>query len=83
MAALVRADEHQKLVRRVLDGVKPSLWLNGHHHLRFTDRVDETQVESLGMDTDSLGDLCLLVDPLGNRILDIQPGSQTCREPLR
>ena len=66
--ALVRADSHQKLMREVADGVAAKVWVNGHHHVRFTGQAGECRVESLGMDAQPLDHLCLLVDPAGNPI---------------
>lgn len=74
--ALMRSDEHQRRVRRVVDGVEAKRVFHGHHHIRYSDTLEAAhgpvQVEGLGMDEDSIASRSLLVDGDGERILGIR-----------
>lgn len=72
---LVRSDEHQRRIRRVVEGVQAQRVFHGHHHIRYTDTLTAAHgpvaVEGLGMDTDPLSARCLLVDGAGWPILEV------------
>lgn len=72
---LIRSDEHQRRIRRVVEGVEARVVIHGHHHVRYDDVLKaahgEVQVHGLGMDTDPLSARCLLVDAAGRPILEV------------
>ena len=65
----MRSDEHQRRVRRVVEGVGAKRVFHGHYHIRYSDTLQcahgPVQVEGLGMDQDPLASRCLLVDGNG------------------
>lgn len=67
---IMRSDEHQRRVRRVVDGVRATRVFHGHHHIRYSDVLPAAHgsvlVEGLGMDLDPLAARCLLVDGDGH-----------------
>lgn len=69
---VMRSDEHQRRVRRVVDGVAASRVFHGHHHIRYSDTLESAHgpvtIEGLGMDLDPLPARCLLVDGNGRPI---------------
>jgi Calcineurin-like phosphoesterase len=75
IGALMRSDEHQRRVRRVVEGVRAKRVFHGHHHIRYSDTLQVSyglvQVEGLGMDQDPLTSRCLLVDGYGKPIANI------------
>lgn len=75
IAAMMRSDEHQRRVRRVVEGVNATRVFHGHHHIRYSDTLQvargPVQVEGLGMDLDPLASRCLLVDGNGQPITDV------------
>jgi hypothetical protein len=72
IGALMRSDEHQRRVRRVVDGVEAKRVFHGHYHIRYSDTLETAhgpvQVEGLGMDHDPLASRCLLVDGDGRSL---------------
>ncbi len=72
IGAMLRSDEHQRRVRRVVEGVGAGRVFHGHYHLRYSDTLKtaarRVQVEGLGMDLDPLGSRCLLIDGNGQVI---------------
>lgn len=74
---LMRSDEHQRRIRRVIEGVQAKRVFHGHHHIRYSDTLaashGEVLVEGLGMDLDRLPARCLLVDGNGQPITDSLP----------
>jgi hypothetical protein len=72
---IVRSDEHQRRVRRLVEGVHASRVFHGHHHIRYSDTLaaahGDVQIEGLGMDLDPLSQRCLLVDGDGWTILEV------------
>jgi len=75
IGALMRSDEHQRRVRRVVEGVGAKRVFHGHYHIRYSDTLKcahgPVQVEGLGMDQDPLASRCLLVDGDGEPIASI------------
>jgi len=73
IGALMRSDEHQRRVRRVVEGVGATRVFHGHHHIRYSDTLQTergiVQVEGLGMDMDPPSSRCLLVDGRGEPII--------------
>lgn len=69
---LMRSDEHQRRVRRIIEGVQAEQVFHGHHHIRYSDTLAAAHgpvaIEGLGMDTDPLPARCCLVDSAGNVI---------------
>jgi hypothetical protein len=69
---VIRSDEHQRRIRRVVEGVGAQRVFHGHHHIRYSDTLTTAHgavaIEGLGMDTDPLPARCLLVDGNGNPI---------------
>lgn len=72
IGAMMRSDEHQRRVRRVVDAVGARRVFHGHHHVRYSDTLQaahgQVGVEGLGMDLDPLASRCLLVDGKGEAI---------------
>lgn len=72
IGAMMRSDEHQRRVRRVVEGVGAGRVFHGHYHLRYSDTLTTAaglvQIEGLGMDLDPLASRCLLVDGNGQPI---------------
>lgn len=71
--ALELSEDHQRRVRRVVEGVHASRVFHGHHHVRYTGALmcghGQVAVEGLGMDLDPLTERCLLVDGNGRPIV--------------
>jgi hypothetical protein len=69
----MRSDEHQRRVRRVVDGVGARRVFHGHHHIRYSDTLKTAHgpvlVEGLGMEEDPLASRYLLVDGDGQPIV--------------
>jgi hypothetical protein len=69
---VIRSDEHQRRIRRVVEGVGAQRVFHGHHHIRYSDTLvavhGPVAIEGLGMDTDPLPTRCCLVDGAGNPI---------------
>lgn len=69
---VIRSDEHQRRIRRVVEGVGARRVFHGHHHIRYSDTLAASHgpvsIEGLGMDTDPLQARCCLVDGAGNPI---------------
>jgi Icc-related predicted phosphoesterase len=69
---VIRSDEHQRRIRRVVEGVGARRVFHGHHHIRYSDTLAAAHgavaIEGLGMDTDPLLARCCLVDGAGNPI---------------
>lgn len=67
---IMRSDEHQRRVRRVVEGVRATRVFHGHHHIRYSDVLPAAHgsvlVEGLGMDLDPLAARCPLVDGDGH-----------------
>ncbi|MGC3995172.1 MAG: metallophosphoesterase [Propionicimonas sp.] len=63
---IVASDEHQRRLRRIADRclVPGGVWVHGHHHLRYSLRIEPAgwQVEGLGTAGQPISDLTLLVD---------------------
>lgn len=74
VGALVASDNHQQLVRHVVEGVRAQRMFHGHHHVRWSGVLRAPHgmvgVEGLGMNTDPLSARCLLVDGDGLPILE-------------
>ncbi len=72
LEAVVRADAHQKRMRRILDGVQASRWFHGHHHVRYSSTIEaahgRVRVEGLALDGTPPNELTLLVDAHGQPI---------------
>lgn len=66
---MVRSDEQQRRIRRLLDGVGASRLIHGHHNLHYQETLDtqhgEVLVTGLADDTAPIGERCLLVNPAG------------------
>lgn len=66
---IMRSDEHQRRIRRVLEGVQASRLFHGHHHMRYSDVLQTAhgpvQIEGLGMDYDPISERTILVDANG------------------
>lgn len=77
---VMRSDEHQRRIRRVVEGVQATRVFHGHHHIRYTDTLaaahGKVQVEGLGMDLDPLAARCLLVDSDGRPIAVLSSGGE-------
>lgn len=71
---LVSSDEHQRRVRRVVEGVQAQRVFHGHHHWRYSDVLAAAHgpvlIEGLGMDLDPLPARVLLVDSGGTPIIE-------------
>lgn len=69
---VIRSDEHQRRLRRVVEGVGARRVFHGHHHIRYSDTLAASHgpvsIEGLGMDTDPLEARCCLVDGSGKPI---------------
>lgn len=67
---VMRSDDHQRRVRRVVEGVRANRVFHGHHHVRYADTLAATHgpvaIEGLGMDLDPVSARCLLVDGSGH-----------------
>ena len=70
----MRSDQHQRRVRRLVDGVQAVRLFHGHHHIRYSDTLlaahGPVHIQGLGMDMDPLRSRCLLVDADGWPIMD-------------
>lgn len=69
---LMRSDEHQRRIRRVVEGVRATQVFHGHHHIRYTDSLAAAHgavaIEGLGMDLNPPPARLLLVDGTGSPI---------------
>lgn len=78
---VLRSDEHQRRLRRLVEGVEAKRVLHGHHHLRYSDVLSAIHgpvlVEGLGMDLDPIASRCLLVDGDGHPITAESPHHET------
>ncbi|MGC3995178.1 MAG: metallophosphoesterase family protein [Propionicimonas sp.] len=72
---LMRSDEHQRRVRRLVEGVQAKRVFHGHHHIAYRDVLDaghgQVEVFGLGMDADPLSARTLLVDGDGWPIVEV------------
>ena len=52
---LMESDGHRKLLRVIVDEVKPELLIHGHYHRRYTDTLvgDDYQTKVIGLDCDT------------------------------
>lgn len=70
---VIRSDEHQRRIRRVVEGVGARRVFHGHHHIRYSDTLTAAHaavsIEGLGTDTDPLPARCCLVGGAGNPIV--------------
>lgn len=77
LGRVMASAEHQRRVGRVVEGVGAQRVFHGHHHTRYSAALEAAhgpvQVEGLGMDTDPLSALCLLVDGDGWPVLEVEP----------
>jgi hypothetical protein len=69
---VMHADEHQRLVRAVVDGTHATKVFHGHHHARYSDTLatphGPVAVMGLGMDQDPLVSRCILTTPDGDPV---------------
>jgi len=69
---LMRSDEHQRLVRAVVDRTKATKVFHGHHHARYSDTLAAVQgpvaVVGLGMDQHPLVSRCVMTTPDGDPV---------------
>ena len=66
------SDLHMQRVRRLVDGVGATLVFHGHHHVRYTDRLETAhgsiQVTGLAHDLSPIDQVCVLVGQDGQPI---------------
>lgn len=59
-----RAKAHSRLMQAIVDDVKPSWYLHGHHHRRYTRELDfgwgPIRFDGMGMDGDATGNIGVL-----------------------